>query len=220
MRRFEWPTIVLISISAKSVSNLAPGGGAARAYDVAPSNVHAQTVEVTMRRLSVVIVLSLCGLLRSSAATAEETRFHASLRGFNEVPATASLGTAQLSLRIESDTMISFTLSFADLSGPPAAAHVHFGAKATNGGVSFFFCGGGGKPACPSSTSGTITGVVQAADVVGPAAQGIAAGDLADIIRAIRHRVAYANMHTAKFPAGEIRGQVLGHSEERGDDDD
>jgi hypothetical protein len=103
------------------------------------------------------------------------------------------------------------------LSAPPLASHVHFGAKGTNGGVSFFFCGGGGKPACPAATSGTITGTVVAADVIGPAAQGIAAGDLADILRAIRHGVAYANMHTATFPAGEIRGQT--HSE-RGDEDE
>jgi hypothetical protein len=162
----------------------------------------------------------LCGLLHVAAASAEETRFHASLRGFNEVPATASLATAQLALRIESDGTLSFTLSFTDLSGPPGAAHVHFGARGTNGGVSFFFCGGGGKPACPNATSGTITGMVQAADVVGPAAQGIAAGDLADITRAIRHGVTYANIHTAKFPAGEIRGQVLGHSRERGESDE
>src|SRR5206468_4111430 len=44
-------------------------------------------------------------------------------------------------------------------------------------------------------------------------------GDLADIIRAIRHGVTYANMHTTKYPGGEIRGQILGHSEERDEAD-
>jgi hypothetical protein len=167
-----------------------------------------------MRRLSIVLLVSACCLLRGGGtATADEgSRFHAALRGFNEVPATASLGRAHLMLRIsEDESTISFTLDFADLSGAPLAAHTHFGAAGTNGGVSFFFCGGDGKPACPNATSGSISGTVTAADVVGPAAQGIAAGDLADIIRAIRHGVTYANMHTAKFPAGEIRGQIGGH---------
>ena len=72
----------------------------------------------------------------------------------------------------------------------------------------FFFCGGGGKPSCPTTTSGTISGTVAAADVVGPAGQGIKAGDLASVMRAIRAGAAYANMHTANFGNGEIRGQI------------
>ena len=42
------------------------------------------------------------------------------------------------------------------------APTVHFGAKGTNGGVSFFFCGGGpANVACPTGTSGTkVSGVV------------------------------------------------------------
>jgi hypothetical protein len=173
-----------------------------------------------MRRLSVVMILCACSFLSSArlAVANEETRLHAELRGFNEVPATASLGRAHLTLTISEDgSTISFTLDYANLSGPPGAAHIHFGNQDTNGGVSFFFCGGGpANVACPTTTSGSVSGSVQAADVVGPAAQGIAPGDLADIVRALRHGVAYANMHTAKFPAGEIRGQVSGG---RGDDD-
>ena len=47
-----------------------------------------------------------------------------------------------------------------------------------------------------------------AASVVGPTAQGIAPGEFAEVIRAIRAGAAYANMHTTAFPAGEIRDQV------------
>jgi hypothetical protein len=50
--------------------------------------------------------------------------------------------------------------------------------------------------------------MVTAADVVGPMGQGFAPGDLASVERAINAGVTYANMHTAKFRAGEIRGQV------------
>jgi hypothetical protein len=77
-----------------------------------------------------------------------------------------------------------------------------------NGGVATFLCGGGGKPACPPS--GTVTGTISASDVIGPASQGIAAGELDALVRAMRHGVTYANVHTDKFPDGEIRGQIGG----------
>jgi CHRD domain len=137
----------------------------------------------------------------------KRTTWAASLIGYNEVPATNSKGHATLSLALDSG-MITFRLEYSGLSGNPAAAHVHIGQVAVNGGVSFFFCGGGGKPACPASTSGTINGTVVAADVVGPTAQGFAAGDLDSVVAAIQHGLGYANMHTANFPGGEIRGQV------------
>ena|SRR5215471_12900489 len=155
------------------------------------------------------------------SARDRETNLRARLLGFNEVPAVSTTGHARLHALISPDeTTIDFTLTYEDLSGPPAAAHVHFGRARTNGGVSFFFCGGGGKPACPTTTSGTITGTVVAADVVGPAAQGIDAGNLAAIIEAIRAGAAYANMHSAKFPSGEIRGQISASDRDRHDDDD
>jgi hypothetical protein len=141
-------------------------------------------------------------------------RLHARLRGLNEVPPTTSPGSAELSATISSDqTSIAFTLTFKDLTGNPGAAHIHFGPSKVNGGVMVFFCGGGGKPACPAAIAGTVTGIITAADIVGPAAQGIPpapAGRFEDVLRAINTGNAYANIHSAQFPAGEIRGQVNG----------
>ena len=71
-----------------------------------------------------------------------------------------------------------------------------------------FLCGGGGQPACPAATSGTITGMITAANVTGPTGQGIAVGDLTSALEAVREGNAYANMHTDNFKGGEIRGQV------------
>jgi len=146
----------------------------------------------------------------------------AELRGLNEVPPTTSRGSASLRAQLDEEAgTIDFTLDFADLTAAPSAAHIHFGPTKVNGGVMVFFCGGGGKPACPAATSGTVTGTIAAADVVGPTAQGITAGDFDDVVRAVRTGNSYANMHNANFPGGEIRGRVTtsGHSHHDGDDD-
>jgi len=156
------------------------------------------------------VTLALTGA--AFAAEAADNSLSASLRGLNEVPPTTSRATGTLHGQISDDqASISFTLVFENLTGNPAAAHIHFGPTKVNGGVMVFFCGGGGKPACPASTSGTVTGTITAADIVGPAAQGIPAapaGQFSDVLRAIRTGNGYANIHTANFPAGEIRGQV------------
>jgi hypothetical protein len=151
-----------------------------------------------------------------AAGADEGTRFRAELVGTQEVPAIFTAGSATLEMRVlDNDTRIEFSLTYENLTAPPLAAHVHFGQRSVSGGVSFFFCGGGGKPPCPASTSGTITGTVVAADVVGPTGQGIAAGNLAAILQMIRAGFGYANMHTPLHLAGEIRGQVrgAGHSD-------
>ena len=141
----------------------------------------------------------------------DRDHFKARLLGFNEVPAVSSTGSGKFRARIIDDSSIVFELTYENLEGTTTtAAHVHLGNKSDAGGVSYFLCGGGGKPAC-TPTSGTITGTVIAADVIGPVGQGIAAGEFAEVLRAMRAGVTYANVHTNKQPSGEIRGQLRGH---------
>src|SRR2546425_12226928 len=103
--------------------------------------------------------------------------------------------------------------SYSVEGGTAVAAHIHFSARRVNGGGVAFLCGGGGKPACPA-TEGTVTGVIHAADIIGPLAQGIEPGAFEEFVAAIRAGFTYANVHSARWPNGEIRGQI------RGEDDD
>lgn len=133
----------------------------------------------------------------------------ANLIGFDEVPAISSTGTGELQIRIATDeSSFDFELSYEGLEGATTtASHIHLGQPAVIGGVSVFLCGGGGRPAC-TPTSGTFTGTVSAADVMGPAGQGIAAGEFAELLKAMREGATYVNVHTNKHSGGEIRGQI------------
>jgi hypothetical protein len=53
-----------------------------------------------------------------------------------------------------------------------------------------------------------VTGTITAGDVQGIAAQHVMAGDFDALEDALENNSAYANVHTAAFPAGEIRGQI------------
>ena len=146
-------------------------------------------------------------------AYSQTERFSASLAGANEVPPINTAGTGDFEMTIQPGA-ITFSLTFSDLSSPLAVAHLHFAPSKVAGGVMIFLCGGGNQPACPAATSGTITGTITAANVTGPGAQGIAAGDLDSALEAVRGGLSYANMHTVNFGGGEIRGPVrrgLGH---------
>jgi hypothetical protein len=128
------------------------------------------------------------------------------LTGFREVPAVVTAGRGTARLRVRAGPRIDYELTYSGLSSAPQAAHIHVGDNHTNGGVAAFLCGGGSKPACPAS--GRIAGTVVAADVVGPAAQGVQPGEIGDVVAAIRAGAAYVNVHTTTFPTGEIRGDL------------
>jgi hypothetical protein len=161
------------------------------------------------------IIAVLVPVLFALPAVANEKKaddLRAHLRAINEVPSIATNASGEFRAEIaDDDSSISFTLSFSNLSANLAAAHIHIGQFFANGGVSAFLCGGGGQQACPLATSGTITGTITAANVVGPTAQGVTAGNLAALIEEIRDGVTYANMHNASFPGGEARGRIRAH---------
>jgi len=156
-------------------------------------------------------------LLAAGAAPAQDPDhadlLTARLISFNQVPAVLARSHGSFRARINEDGTISFSLSYADMSSPVVQAHIHFGASKTNGGIMVFLCGVK-KPACPAS--GTVTGTLTAEDVsVLPVGnpdsvipQGINPGDLAGLLEAVRSGNSYVNVHTTKFPSGEIRGQV------------
>ena len=137
------------------------------------------------------------------------THFSADLNGFNEVSSVSSTGFGHFEANLVDDTTLHYVFTYGGLEGGNSLfAHVHFGGRYVNGGVSFFLCGGNTKPdPCPN-VEGTVEGDVTPADVVGPNGQGIEPGSFAEIIRGMQAGHAYANIHTTRWGGGEIRGQI------------
>ncbi len=137
------------------------------------------------------------------------------LTGYEEVPAvsTAAGGKFEATVTPARDGF-AYKLSYAGLEGDVTQAHIHFGQRGVAGGISAFFCSNltspappAGTQACPPSPA-TVTGTIKAGDIIGPTAQGIAPGELDELLRAIRAGATYANVHSTKWPAGEIRAQL------------
>jgi hypothetical protein len=123
----------------------------------------------------------------------------------------------------EANQVISYELSYEGLEGVPGQAHIHIGQPFVgNGGVSVFLCGNPPTvpaatvpqpPACPPSPA-TITGEIRPANIIGPASQGVAAttattNEFAELVELLLSGDTYANVHSSKFPTGEVRGQVV-----------
>jgi hypothetical protein len=136
------------------------------------------------------------------------------LTGYQEDPgAVSTAGTGQFRAMVdEDDQTISYRLSYSDLQGSVTQSHIHFGGRAQSGGIAVFLCsnlgnGPAGTQACPPAPA-TITGTITPADVIGPAGQGIAAGEFGELIAALRAGVTYVNVHSTIWPGGEIRSQL------------
>src|SRR5262245_2570871 len=164
--------------------------------------------------IAAMLVLALSG----TAANAEE--FQASLTGFQEIGAlnastgailTSGTGTLRVNIDKQSN-VITYTLTYSGLSAPVTQAHIHFGQRHVAGGIVAFLCtnlgnGPAGTQACPAN-GGTVSGSLDASDVLGVTSQNVTAGDFAALETIIQSDAAYGNIHTSKFPAGEIRGQL------------
>ena len=124
----------------------------------------------------------------SSQGAGKATTFTAALNISQVVPhpSGARIGAHGLFRGTLSGTTLTWTLTFSGLTGAATAAHIHAGVRGKSGGVLVPLCG-----PCASPAKGSLTLT---------AAQ----------IRLMENAGTYANIHTAKNPNGEIRGQIVG----------
>lgn len=109
-----------------------------------------------------------------------------------EVPTNNSAASGTMNATYDPATKtLTYTVTWSGLSGPATAAHIHGAAdRGSNAGVLQGFIN------FPTAASGTYSNSVVVDNVV------IKDTDL------LNSRL-YVNIHTAQFPGGEIRGQIL-----------
>jgi hypothetical protein len=131
----------------------------------------------------VTLTLAGCGMM---GASSKMQVFEASLSPSQEVPPTASTGSGAAEVQFDQATnKLTWKVTYSGLTGPAAAGHIHGpAAMGANAGVVIPFTGITAQPVMGEMT---IT-PAQYAD--------LAAG------------LYYVNIHSAKFPGGEIRGQL------------
>ena len=130
------------------------------------------------------VVLAGCGSMQG-ASTTQQT-FQAVLAGTQEVPVVTTTGTGTADVRYNTNNqMLSWSVTHSGLSGPVTAAHIH-------------------GPAGPGQNAGVVVPFtnVGAATITGEAK--ITPEQLAQLTSGQW----YVNLHTARNPGGEIRGQL------------
>jgi glucose/arabinose dehydrogenase len=130
-------------------------------------------------------------------------RFTATLTGRSEVPSNTSGATGSATFRVRPDGSIDYTLDVEQISNV-RAAHIHLGAAGQNGPVVVpLFDRPEGVSAFDRER--IASGQISAAQIV--ARTGFA-GTPAELLQRMRQGRAYVNVHTTRFPGGEIRGEV------------
>ncbi|ARJ24410.1 CHRD domain-containing protein [Bacillus mycoides] len=128
--------------------------------------------------------------------------FFAKLLGENEVPPVETDARGQAVFKLSRDQLrLKFRLDLFDIENV-VVAHLHLGAKGTNGPVVAFLFGPITNPV--SIECATFTGTITQEELVGP----LAGRSLDDLVREIISGNIYINVHTVQYPNGEIRGQL------------
>jgi hypothetical protein len=177
-----------------------------------------------MRKLGVFLCVVVLGSVSTLVFAQGFKKISELLVGYQEVPSVSTVANGQFHARISNDeSEIQYELSYSDLEGAVQQSHIHIGQPGVNGGISVFLCsnlGNGpvGTQPCPTPPA-TITGTIRAADVspnipatLAARTQGINIGELAELVRAMRAGATYVNVHSDRWPGGEIRSQIDGNS--------
>jgi Cu/Zn superoxide dismutase len=132
---------------------------------------------------TVLTAISAVFLFAGSAAQAEMMKFTAELTGAAQVPPadSAATGTVEVTLDTEAK-MVAWVVTTEGLSGEPTASHIH-------------------GPASAAESAGPVIDTMATMEGSAP----ITDEQITDLTGGMY----YYNVHTEKFPDGEIRGQLM-----------
>jgi hypothetical protein len=136
--------------------------------------------------LAFAVAASLAVTALAFGARASSTSVNAKLNAMQEVPAQVVKDTKAKGKFTGTlvGSKLTWKLTFSGLTGPATAAHIHLGAMGKAGNVAIPLCA-----PCKTGVHGKTT--LSAA-----------------LKKALKHHKLYVNVHTAKNPNGETRGQL------------
>lgn len=151
---------------------------------------------LSKRRLITCMFALACFATPTFAST---ITYIAILTGAGENPPNASTATGTALFSLTGD-MLTIDITFSGLIGGNASAsHIHCcAAPGTNAPVWVPFAG------FPNATSGTYSNTIDLSTFIFSGG-----GTEAALIAGLSNGTAYANIHNATFPGGEIRGQII-----------
>jgi len=157
-------------------------------------------------------ILAMAACLSIASGAHAASVYKTTLAGTNENPANASPGTGQATLIFDTVAhTMTLSVTFQDLTAPTVAAHIHCcAASPTNAGVATMVPSFVGFPL--GVTSGSYMNVFDLTQLSSynmpfvTGSGGTAANAEAALFAGLNSGQAYLNLHTAVFPAGEIRG--------------
>jgi CHRD domain-containing protein len=184
-----------------------------KTYEVKPMKTKKLLIAVP-----VMLALILAAIVIVRAAGPRQGR--GDLSGYQEIPTLSTPASGSLHVTIgHDDESLEYTLSYDGFETDVTQSHIHLGRPAFNGGIMVFLCTNLAPPAgvpipppCPAR-GGTVSGELTAANVVGPTAQGVSPTEFDEVVQALRAEASYGNVHTTRFPGGEIRAQVIFHAQ-------
>jgi hypothetical protein len=138
--------------------------------------------------LAAAAALTSC-VLAAPAAVRADTLFTTQLTGAQETPPVVTPATGFGSLLLnDAETQAQITLTWADLTAPAAAAHIH-------------------GPALPGNAAGILFHIPVTETTTG---QSMTTWDnlTTEQVGWLKGGLLYFNVHTSTYPAGEIRGQI------------
>ncbi len=149
--------------------------------------------------MHLVIFLLVVGL--AATAFAAQKSFKAMLSGSESVPVveTMAKGDATFTL-IKDEKALSYYVTVSDIEDV-TAAHIHLGKKGENGPPVALIT----NEKRAGKFSGTLAeGTITKKELMGP----MMGKSVEDLVKQIKKGNAYLNVHTDKYPNGEIRAQI------------
>ena len=158
------------------------------------------SVSTIMILIAVTITMVSAIILSNQIVLAQNQKFNAKLSGQQEVPPVQTTASGMAWFKSMQDK-VWFKLNVTDMQGV-TQAHIHTGKQGENGPILVTLY--------KSDTPQPINGKLAYGNITANLLEGPMKGkQISDLATAMSNGSTYVNVHTEKYPKGEIRGQIM-----------